>query len=137
MMNHKLAPALNLENLTCVIRCCAYPSTVDGGYGGDEDNMNDGDTNKDDRQDSGTSEKDLHGPEKSSKFFLTLPSLRQSKKDKFKNKVAGHHGLVGDTDVLHSSSHNQDKLQKEKGSDYGRAIPVSSRFGRLFQIEKR
>ena len=34
-MNHKLAPALNLENLTCVIHCCAYPSTVDGGDGGD------------------------------------------------------------------------------------------------------
>ena len=79
--------------------------------------MNDGNTNKDDQQHSGASEKDLHGPEKSSKFFLTLPSLRQSKKDKFKNKVAGRHRLVGDTEVLHSSSQNQDKVQKKKGSD--------------------
>ena len=37
--------------------------------------MKDGDANEDGRQDS-SSEKDLHGPEKSSKFFLTLPSLR-------------------------------------------------------------
>ena len=76
-MNRKVAPALNLENLTCVIRCCAYPSTTaDEGDGGDEDNVKDGDVNKDDRQDSRSPEKDLHGPEKSSKFSLTLPSLR-------------------------------------------------------------
>ena len=50
-MNHKLAPALNLENMTCVIHCCAYPSTVDKEDEGDEDNMNDGGANKDGRQD--------------------------------------------------------------------------------------
>ena len=34
-MNRKVAPALNFENLTCVIRCCAYPSTTaDEGDGG-------------------------------------------------------------------------------------------------------
>ena len=56
-----------------------------------------GDANEDDRQDSRSPEKDLQGPEKSSKFFLTLPSLRRSKKDKFENKAAGCHGLVRDT----------------------------------------
>ena len=68
--------------------------------------MKDGDANEDDRQDSRSPEKDLHRPEKSSKFFLTLPSLRQSKKDKFENKAAGCHGLVGDKEVVHSSSVN-------------------------------
>ena len=49
MMNRKVAPTLNLENLTCVIRCCAYPSTTaDEGDGGDEDNVKDGDANEDD-----------------------------------------------------------------------------------------
>ena len=76
-MNRKVAPALNLENLTCVIRCCAYPSTTaDEEDWGDEDNVKDGDANEDNRQESRSPEKDLHGPEKSSKFFLTLPSLR-------------------------------------------------------------
>ena len=79
--------------------------------------MKDGDANGDDRQDSHSPEKDLHGPEKSSKFFLTLPSLCQSKKDKFENKAAGCHELVGDTEVIHSSSVNQNQIQKEKGSD--------------------
>ena len=47
-MNCKVAPALNLENLTCVIRCCAYPSTTDASDGGDEgDDMNDGGANED------------------------------------------------------------------------------------------
>ena len=78
--------------------------------------MKDGDANEDGRQDS-SSEKDLHRPEKSSKFFLTLLSLRQSKKDKFKNKAAGCHELVGDTEVVHSSLANQNQIQKEKGSD--------------------
>ena len=118
-MNHKVAPALNLENLTCVIRCCAYPSTAadDKVDRGDENDVKDGDANEDERQDFRFPEKDLHGPEKSSKFFLTLPSLRQSKKDKFENKAAGCHGLVGDTEVIHSSSANQNQIQKEKGSD--------------------
>ena len=118
-MNRKVAPALNLENLICVIRCCAYPSTAadDKGDGGDENDMKDGDANEDERQDSHSPEKDLHGPEKSSKFFLTLPSLRRSKKDKFKTKAAGCHGLVRDTEVVHSSSANQNQIQKEKGSD--------------------
>ena len=78
--------------------------------------MKDGDANKDDRQDSSSSEKDLYGPEKSSKFFLTLLSLCQSKNDKFENKAAGCHGLVGDTEVLHSLSPNQNQVQKEKCS---------------------
>ena len=86
-MIRKVAPTLNLENLTCVIRCCAYPSTADEGDGGDEDNRKDGDVNEDGQQDSSTSEKDLHGPEKSSKFFLTLPSLRRSKKINSKIKL--------------------------------------------------
>ena len=117
-MNRKVAPTLNLENLTCVIRCCAYPSTTaDEGDGGDEDNVKDGDANEDHQQDSRSPEKDLHGTEKSSKFFLTLLSLRQSKKDKFENKAAGCHGLAGDTEVVHSSSANQNQIQKEKGSD--------------------
>ena len=85
--------------------------------GGDEDNVKDGDVNEDDQQDSRSPEKDLHGPEKSSKFFLTLPSLCRSKKDKFENKAAGCHGLVGDTEVVHSSLANQNQIQKEKGSD--------------------
>ena len=49
-MNRKVAPALNLENLTCVIRCCAYPSTAaddDEGDGGDENDVKDGDANED------------------------------------------------------------------------------------------
>ena len=118
-MNCKVAPALNLENLTCVIRCCAYPSTAadDEGDRGDENYMKDGDANEDERQDSHSPEKDLHRPEKSSKFFLALPSLRQSKKDKFKNKAAGCHRLVRDTEIVHSSSANQNQIQKEKGSD--------------------
>ena len=117
-MNRKVAPALNFENLTCVIRCCAYPSTTaDEGDGGDEDNVKDGYANKDDQQDSHSPKKDLHRPEKSSKFFLTLPSLHRSKKDKFKNKAAGCHRLVGDTEVVHFSSVNQKQIQKEKGSD--------------------
>ena len=66
--------------------------------------MNDGSTNKDGRQDSGPSEKIYMDPEKSSKFFLALSSLRRSKEDKFKNKVAGCDGLVGDAEVVHSSS---------------------------------
>ena len=69
--------------------------------------MKDGDANEDERQDSRSPEKDLHGPEKSSKFFLTLPSVRRSKKDKFKNKVVGCHELVRDTEIVHSSSANQ------------------------------
>ena len=115
-MDRKVAPALNLENLTCVIHCCAYPSiTADEGDSWDEDNMRDGDANEDNQQDSHSPEKDLHGPEKSSKFFLTLPPLHQSQKDKFKNKAAGCQGLVGDTEVVHSSSTNQNQIQKEKG----------------------
>ena len=49
MMNRKVAPALNLENLTCVIRCCAYPSIAadDEGDGGDENDVKDGDANED------------------------------------------------------------------------------------------
>ena len=49
MMNHKVAPTLNLENLTCVIHCCAYPSTTadDKGDGGDENDVKDGDANED------------------------------------------------------------------------------------------
>ena len=78
--------------------------------------MKDGDANEDERQDSRSPEKDLHGPEKSSKFFLTSPSLHRSKKDKFKNK-AGCHGLVRDTEIVHSSLVNQNQIQKEKGSD--------------------
>ena len=85
--------------------------------GGDENDVKDGDANKDKRQDSHSPEKDLHGPEKSGKCFLTLLSLRQSKKDKFKNKAAGCHGLVRDTEIVHSSLTNQNKIQKEKGSD--------------------
>ena len=65
--------------------------------------MKDGDANEDDQQDSHSPEKDLHRPEK---FFLTLSSLCQSKKDKFENKAAGCHGLVGDIEVIHSSSVN-------------------------------
>ena len=79
--------------------------------------MKDGDVNEDERQDSHSPEKDLHGPEKSSKFFLALPSLRQSKKDKFKNKAVGCHGLIRDTEIVHSSLANQNQIQKEKGSD--------------------
>ena len=46
-MNRKVAPALNLENRTCVIRCCAYPSsTADEGDRGDEDNVKDGDVTR-------------------------------------------------------------------------------------------
>ena len=120
-MNRKVAPTLNLENLTCVIRYCAYPSTAadddDEGDGGDTNDMKDGDANEDERQDSPSPEKDLHGPEISSRFFLTLPSLRRSQKDKFKTKVSGCHGLVRDTEVVHSSSVNQNQIQKEKGSD--------------------
>ena len=114
-MNRKVAPALNLENLTCVIHCCAYPSTTadDKGDEGDEYEVKDGNANEDKRQDSRSSEKDLHGPEKSSKFFLTLPSLRQSKKDKFENKAAGCHGLVGDTEIVHSSLANQNQIQNQ------------------------
>ena len=66
--------------------------------------MKDGDANEDGRQDSHSPEKDLHRPEKSSKFFLTLLSLRQRKKDKFKNKAAGCHRLVRDTEIVLSSS---------------------------------
>ena len=119
MMNRKVAPTLNLENLTCVICCCAYPSNAADykGDGGDENDLKDGDGNEDGRQDSSSPEKDLHGPEKSSKFFLTLPSLCRSKKDKFKNKAAGCHRLVRDTEIVHSSSANQNQIQKEKGSD--------------------
>ena len=116
-MNRKVAPALNLENLTCVICCCAYPPTTDASDGGGEDDMNDGGANEDNREDSGPPEKDLHGFEKPSKFFLTLPSLHRSKKDKFENKITGRDGLVGDTEVLHSSSQNQNQVQKEKGSN--------------------
>ena len=49
MMNRKVAPTLNLENLICVIRCCAYPSTTadDEGDGGDENDVKDGDANED------------------------------------------------------------------------------------------
>ena len=49
MMNRKVAPALNLENLTCVIRCCAYPSTAadDEGDRGDENDVKDDDANED------------------------------------------------------------------------------------------
>ena len=117
-MNRKVAPALNLENLTCVIHCCAYPSTIDASDGGDdEDDMNDGGANEVNRQDSSPTEKDLHRFEKPSKFFLTLPSLRRNKKDKVENKIVGRDGLVGDTEVLHSSSQNQNQVQKEKGSN--------------------
>ena len=51
MMNRKVAPALNLEILTCVIYCCAYPSTTadDKGDGGDENDVKDGDANEDER----------------------------------------------------------------------------------------
>ena len=60
-MNCKVAPALNLENLTCVIHCCAYPSTTadDEGDRGDENDVKDGDANEDKRQDSRSPEKDL------------------------------------------------------------------------------
>ena len=56
MINCKVAPTLNLENLTCVIHFCAYPSTTDTSDEGDrrdEDHMNDGGVNKDGQQDSG------------------------------------------------------------------------------------
>ena len=73
-MNRKGAPALNLENLTCVIRCCAYPPTTDASDG---DDMNDGGANEDNREDSAPPEKDLHRSEKPRKFFLTLLPLPQ------------------------------------------------------------
>ena len=79
--------------------------------------MKDGDANEDNQEDSCSPKKDLRGPEKSSKFFLTLPSLCQSKKDKFEKKAAGYHGLVGDTEIVHSCLANQNQIQKEKGSD--------------------
>ena len=89
MMNHKVAPTLNLENLTCVIHCCAYPSTIDDSDGGDEDNMKHGGANKDGQQDSSPPEQNLHRLEISSKFFLTLPSLCRGKKDKFEKNSCG------------------------------------------------
>ena len=113
-MNRKGAPALNLENLTCVIRCCAYPPTTDASDG---DDMNDGGANEDNREDSAPPEKDLQRSEKPRKFFLTLPSLHRSKKDKFENKITGRDGLAGDTEVLHPSSQNQNQVQKGKGSN--------------------
>ena len=79
--------------------------------------VKDGDANKDKRQDFCSPEKDLPGPEKSGKFFLALPSLCRSKKDKFKNKAAVCHGLVRDTETVHSASANQNQIQKEKESD--------------------
>ena len=79
--------------------------------------MKHGDANEHEQQDPPSPEKDLHGLEKSSKFFLTLLSLCRSKKDKFENKAAGSHGLVRDTEIVHSSSANQNQIQKEKGSD--------------------
>ena len=118
-MNRNVAPALNLENLTCVIHCCTYPSAAadDEGDRRDENDVKDGDANEDERQDCRSPEKDLHRPEKSGKFFLALLSLRQSKKDKFQNKAAGCQGLVRDTEIVHSSSANHNQIQKEKGSD--------------------
>ena len=41
----------------------------------------------------------------------------EAKTDKFENKVAGCHRVVGDTEVLHSSLQNQNQVQKEKGSN--------------------
>ena len=76
--------------------------------------MNHGGPNKDSQQDSSPPEENLHGLEKSSKFFLTLPYLCQSKKDKFKNKVAERDGLAGDTEVLHSSSRIKTKFRRRK-----------------------
>ena len=76
--------------------------------------MKDGDANEDERQDSRSPEKDLHGPEKSGKFFLALPSLRRSKKDQFKNKAAGCHGLVRDTEIIHSSLASKPNSEGER-----------------------
>ena len=79
--------------------------------------MNDGGVNEGKREDSCSPEKDLHGFEKPSKFFFTLPSLCRSKKDKFKNKIAGRDRLVGDAEVIHSSPENQNQVQTEEGSN--------------------
>ena len=77
--------------------------------------MSHGGANKDGQQDSSPPEKNLHGLEEPSKFFLTLPSLCQSKKDQFKNNV--YDRLALDTEVLHSPSQNQNQVQKKKGSN--------------------
>ena len=101
--------SLNLENLTCVIRCCAYPSTAadDEGDGGMRMTWKVVMQTRMSNRISILLRKIYTDQKKSSKFFLTLPSLRQSKKDKFKNKAAGCYRLVRDTEIVHSSSANQ------------------------------
>ena len=81
-MNRKVAPTLNLKNLTCVIHCCAYPSTTADNEGGrvDENDVKDGDANEDKRQDSCSPEKNLHGPEIQQVFPCLTVSMPKQKR---------------------------------------------------------
>ena len=86
-MTRIFPPALNLENLTCNIRCCAFPSTVDERDRENKEKMNDGSTNKDGRQDSSPSEKDLHGPENPASFSSPYHLYAEAKKINSKIKL--------------------------------------------------
>ena len=121
-MNGRAAPSVNLEKITCVIRCCACPPApasadeIDGG-GECEKRVDDGRCDEKGSKCSRAFEENLHGPEKPSKFFIPLLSVFRSKKNQFKNKIEGRNELARDTEILHFTPQTEDKIQKEKGSD--------------------
>ena len=89
MMNGTAAPpSLSLERIICVIRCCACPPAaaasdeIDG-----ECKLEDGRSDEEGDKCSHNFEKNLHGSEKPSKFFLSLLTVFRGKKSQFENKT--------------------------------------------------
>ena len=117
-MNGRAAPSVNLEKITCVIRCCACPPATSDEIDGEcEKKVDDGRCDKKGSKCSCAFEENLHGPVKPSKFFIPLSTVFRSKKNQFKNKIKGHNELARDTEILHFTPQTEDKIQKEKGSD--------------------
>ena len=84
-MNGRAAPpSLSLERITCVIRCCACPPAASDEIDG-ECKSEDGRSDEEGSKCSRNFEKNLHGSEKPSKFFL--PYRLYSEAKKFNSKI--------------------------------------------------
>jgi len=97
-------PTINLENLSCAIRCCVSSSARDESDG----------QHKERESGPDSFETNLHGSEEPGEFFFPDETVQGSQENSSRNTVEGRDGVVGNPEVLHSPSSTENKVQKEE-----------------------
>ena len=71
--SRRIRPSVNFENLSCIIRCCVPPPTLDSADGLDDD-----DSHEEKHEHPRSAEKDIHGSEKSGQLLVPSQALQGS-----------------------------------------------------------